>query len=135
MTIYLVMRVAVNRSTSDFCPPSPVQITELGSTIYMYVCMYVCICVLYMCVYIYIGISTIPNKIIIEQKYYPKIILESVCDSRLYVLISEDWPQIHLAIEFICLSSLAIYNIIRVHYYCNLHDYCMIGRIFLVIDI
>ena len=27
------------------------------------------------------------------------------------VLISEDWPQIHLAVESIGLSSLAIYNI------------------------
>ena len=41
---------------------------------------------------------------------YPKIILESVYTIK---HCSEDWPQIHLAVEFIGLSSLAIYNIIR----------------------
>ena len=46
-------------------------------------------------------------------------------------LITVDWPQIYLAVESIGSSSLAIYNNTQIHY-CNLHDYCMTGSIFLV---
>ena len=45
------------------------------------------------------------------KKEYPKSVMESQALLYATILISEDWSQIHLAVESISLSSLAIHNI------------------------